>query len=161
MRENSLRKTLLVHRQCIHFQGLNFLSNSIKKIFIDSSLHIAYRNIGMRALPRSQDLHREFWIADSPADQSRIKNQRLDKSISRTAHHLIFLRFPDSARWISPTVDRHALLIAVYKETGHSGEKLNNHLGVLLDQSRFSIRHIFLRKSLCIRRHILRFYAPP
>lgn len=92
MRINALRQAFLIHGKGIHMEFLNSAFYFSQKILVNSSVHIADGNIGVGAFSCIHNLDPHFRIADTTADQRRIKNQSLDETVPGSSQHFILFR---------------------------------------------------------------------
>ena len=160
MRINALRQAFLIHGKGIHMEFLNSAFYFSQKILVNSSVHIADGNIGVGAFSCIHNLDPHFRIADTTADQRRIKNQSLDETVPGSSQHFILFRFADASGRVCAAVYGECLLISVNQHAWHAGQKLGYQEVFLRLQPYLAVWQVQLGKFVCRIRHCLRFNAP-
>ena len=138
----TLRQTLLIHGQRIHFDMLYLCLQAIQKIMVHTGIHIAKHNVGFGTFPGLKHLHPQIRAADSASDQCCIKYDCFHKSILGSPQSLVFFRLRHAPGGICPGINEKTFIIAVDKKSKHAGHnEIDNLLPLRLD-IHFHMRNI-------------------
>ena len=115
----------------------------------------------MGAFSCGQYLHGKLGVTDSSADQGRVENQRLHKTVSGSPHNLVLFRLRYASGRIGAAVKGETVVIPVNKDTGNSCKQLEDNILLLVCQPHFPVRDILFGKIPGILRHGLRLHRFP